>query len=155
MTTTARAPKDEVTTPTDIDRSHPPLKIITSPWVAELSTLLSIWVNSSLLSFGPLVSPNTLVPLSSIVEYSVPFPSVNDNRLLTYHRFALLFWQTAVCPLMTGAKMYWALQQDDPDQAPPLLTELVKTDVIRIFTVSKFDEMSMATTFWCRSDMVE
>lgn len=94
-------------------------------------------------------------PISCMAEYSIPFSSVNNFRLLKSPRFIILFWQTDLCPLTMGGKIYWSLREDDPEKAPPPVTQLAKTEAMRIFTVTKFEDMSMRGTFWCRENVLD
>lgn len=68
VTTTARPPKTRPVLPEDIDRAHPPAKLSTAPYQAEMSTLTVLFYR--LLPFSP-ITASTLPAPSSIYSYSL------------------------------------------------------------------------------------
>lgn len=93
ITTTARPPTHRVTNSAAVHAKYPPKEMSLQPWVAEFTTLLSIW--RGFIPFGMDSIGGALVPLTGINQYSLDFPPFRaDNERLPH--FVLLFWNTEI-----------------------------------------------------------
>lgn len=154
ITTTARPPRREATTPADVDATVPALEMIIAPWRAEFTTILSIW--SRLLPFGFIAPPGAVVPPAEIAEFSVTFPVFEDKETqLRVPHFVLLFWNAADgdAPPYDGSISH--ILRDDETGDRSALTRELKSEAMNIFTAMKFVTATRTASFWCRTDVIQ
>ncbi|KAK3328948.1 hypothetical protein B0H66DRAFT_585518 [Apodospora peruviana] len=151
ITTTARPPRQEVTSPADVDAKCPALESTVAPWRAELTTLVSIW--SRLLPFG-LVLPQQegLVSPSDIAKLTVRFSSVRDQRLRMPH-FVLLFWDSTDED-QPSSSMRRLLRDDEQGDKTSALGKK-KREGVHVFTTMKYFTATKIVSFWCRADVMQ
>jgi hypothetical protein len=145
ITTSARPPQRLVTSPADIDAVLPPCQMTTAPWVAQFTTLLSIW--SKLLPFGLIMVLGTLVALSEIAEFTVSFPLVTEDTQLRVPQFVSFFWQARKMKVLSGQQLYEVSREDRKNA--------LKSDAIHVMTAMEFDDETRTAMFWCRVDAIE
>lgn len=147
VTTSARPPPDVVTKPADIDKRRPAKAISIQPWVAEFTTLLSIW--RRLLPFGIDSLGGTLVPLDSIYEYSITFPPFPPEHERIPH-FSLVFVNTAVGNTMRPESFY------DYLSGTSSVSDISLRDKATVcVTAFQYTTASRTAVFWMRSDKMK
>ncbi len=153
ITTTAHPPVREVTTPADVYATHPPQTMITTPWHAEFTTMLSIW--NQLLPFGGIFPPNSLVSPSEIGEYTVRFPDVKRERMRVPH-FVLVFWNAEQAMLPEDEEGFlWVLLSEDKDDPMLDAARGFKDALVHIVTAMTYVAATKTASFWYRSDAIE
>lgn len=117
------------------------------PFVAELSTLASIW--QSALPFGVL---STEIPRTQdIRKYRINFTEVSehvDNTAV----FALAFFHGPMFPLQKSFRTL--LLDDEEDQKDPQISNL-REEGLHIVTTWEWSRNSKTATFWLRRDVME
>ncbi|KAK4448655.1 tetratricopeptide [Podospora aff. communis PSN243] len=146
ITTTARPPQRRVTSPKDVETAWPARQVSTAPWVAQFATLLSIW--STLLPFGLITLPGTLVAPSEVAEFGVSFPYFTEDTQLRVPQFVLLFWRVSKAKALGGHQLYEELREDNGKKST------LKSEAIHIATAVDLGDIA-EVKFWCRVDVIE
>ncbi|KAK5656582.1 hypothetical protein OQA88_4561 [Cercophora sp. LCS_1] len=150
IATTARTPKQIVTTPADVDATCPLLKMAAAPWRTEFTTLLSIW--SRLMPFGLIAPPTALVPLAEIGEYTVSFPAFCEAGLRVPH-FVLAFWIEEDAPPLPQNRLLEAMRDDDKADKSALSKEIRRKSV-HVFGAVRYVTATRTASFWSRTDIM-
>jgi len=145
--TTARPPRSEPLKIKETKTSMPGLSQSVQPFVAELSTLASIW--QSALPFGVL---STEIPRTQdIRKYRINFTGVSgyvDNTAV----FVLAFHQALMLPSQRSFRTL--LLDDEEGQKSPQISTLRK-EGLHIVTTWEWSRSSKTATFWLRRDVME
>ncbi|KJZ68139.1 hypothetical protein HIM_12472 [Hirsutella minnesotensis 3608] len=152
ITTCARPPTSRVCNPADIDATHPAKEISVQPWVAEFTTLLSIW--RRLLPFGVDSLGGTLVPLETIHQYIITFPPFPAKHERVPH-FILLFWNTEVGYTAKPPASIWGLLQDGGERGNQVSARDIREKGIICVTAFHYTTASRTAAFWMRADQME
>jgi hypothetical protein len=91
--TTSRAPRQLAMTVKNARKTYPSISMSIKPWLAELSTLTSIWQH--VLPFGLLFSSSLIPTLASIKSYSIKFSPPPRGDSLARAVFALFLWDSS------------------------------------------------------------
>ncbi|CAD0111640.1 unnamed protein product [Aureobasidium uvarum] len=149
ITTNARAPRHQVLKVEEARRSYLSISTCIKPWIAELSTLVSIW--KDLLPFGLLFS-NSLIPsLDSVRNYSIKFPEPAGDSLdiLT---FTLVFWDHEQGSL--PVKLRNTLLDDEHGNRSGQ-AKRIRESGIHVLTTFKWASEISTASFWLRSDVID
>lgn len=153
ISTTARPPTAQVTDSAAVIARHPPKEISVQPWIAEFTTLLSIW--QSLIPFGMDSLGGSLVPLTSVNQYSITFPAFRTEHGRVPH-FILLFWNIeAGYTLKPPTSIYDILSGRGAGaeaEVPP--KDLLEKAVVCV-TAFKYDAASRTASFPMRADKID
>ncbi|KAG8417355.1 hypothetical protein J3458_004865 [Metarhizium acridum] len=153
ITTSARPPEKRVYSPAQVDATPPAKEISVQPWVAEFTTLLSIW--RRLLPFGIDSSlSGSLVPLETIHQYSItfpPFPAINDAR----PHFNLVFWNTEVGNMAERLYSIYSLLDGSGGGDNSKSARNIREKGIVCVTTFRFITASRTAEFWMRADEME
>ncbi|KAI1388458.1 uncharacterized protein F4822DRAFT_247525 [Hypoxylon trugodes] len=87
ISTTARAPRELVKNPKNVDVIHPAQTICIKPWIAEFTTLAAQWQDA--LPFAMAVPSGTLPSPEAITEYLVKIPC---RWIFREPHLMLVFW---------------------------------------------------------------
>ncbi|KAI8958416.1 hypothetical protein F5Y11DRAFT_336255 [Daldinia sp. FL1419] len=150
ITTTARAPWNEILRASSVSEDHPLRAICVKPWSAEFTTLVSQW--RELLPFTIAAPRGILPPLETIAEYSIRIPHAASEQL-SFPHFILVFWDSQKYD-MPPQDLY-PLLVDDERGDRTTLAQNIRADGINI--VSTFTYVSDAYTaiFRLRSDVMD
>lgn len=152
ITTSARPPERRVYTPAQVDAVRAPKEICVQPWVAEFTTLVSIW--RRLLPFGIDSSLSTsLVPLETIYQYSIafpPFPAISDPR----PQSILVFWNTEVGDVAQRLDSLYGLLDGSGGDNSKSARNIREKGVVCV-TTFRFTTASRTAEFWMRADKME
>ena len=150
--TCARPPTSRISNPTDVDTKRQLKEISVQPWVAEFTTLLSIW--RRLLPFGIGSLSGALVPLNAIYQYSVTFPVFRVENELVRH-FILLFWNIDVGRTLSPPASIYSLLAGNNGRTEPLATGDVRDKGIVCVSAFRYNTTSRTAIFWMRADKME
>ncbi|KAK9444690.1 tetratricopeptide [Metarhizium brunneum] len=152
ITTSARPPERRVYTPAQVDAVRAPKDICVQPWVAEFTTLVSIW--RRLLPFGIDSSLSaSLVSLETIYQYSIafpPFPAINDHR----PQSILVFWNTEVGDVAQRLDSLHGLLDGSGGDNSKSARNIRENGVVCV-TTFRFTTASRTAEFWMRADKME
>ncbi|KAF5128473.1 hypothetical protein E5D57_009413 [Metarhizium anisopliae] len=152
ITTSARPPERRVYTPAQVDAVRAPKDVYVQPWVAEFTTLVSIW--RRLLPFGIDSSLSaSLVPLETIHQYSIafpPFPAINDHR----PQAILVFWNTEVGDVAQRLDSLYDLLDSSGGDNSKSARNIGEKGVVCV-TTFRFTTASRTAEFWMRADKME
>ncbi|KAK7931194.1 hypothetical protein PG985_001906 [Apiospora marii] len=162
--TTARAPREPVLRPQDVDKVYPARKISVEPWRMELAALVSLW--QPLLPFEPLLSSSLAsesgvspepspLPAHEIAEFSVRLPPRTDYRADYYPHYVLVFWDQKT---MDGPplKSLHRLLLDDEEGDATTSARLARREGLRVVTTFRWSGRDKTATFWLRrGDMAQ
>ncbi|KJK85219.1 hypothetical protein H633G_10949, partial [Metarhizium anisopliae BRIP 53284] len=152
ITTSARPPERRVYTPAQVDAVRPAKEICVQPWVAEFTTLVSIW--RRLLPFGIDSSLSaSLVPLETIYLYSIafpPFPAISDHR----PQSILVFWNTEVGDVAERLDSLYDLLDSSGGDNSKSARNIREKGVVCV-TTFRFTTASRTAGFWMRADKME
>lgn len=147
INTTARAPRSDPMKIKETKARMPVLSQSVKPFVAELSTLASMW--QSTLPFGVL---STNIPRSQdIRKYRVDFTNVKEHVDNTA-AFVLAFFHVLMLP--TQPTFRTLLLDDEEGQDDPQVSKLRK-EGLHIVTTWEWSRSSKTATFWLRRDVME
>jgi hypothetical protein len=147
INTTARPPRSDPMKIKETKSSMPGLTQSVKPFVAELSTLASIW--QSALPFGVL---STQIPRTQdIRKYRIKFTGVSEHVENTAV-FVLAFYQALMFPLQKSFRTL--LLDDEEGQKDPKISTLRK-EGLHIVTTWDWSRSSKTATFWLRRDVME
>lgn len=147
INTTARPPRSDPLKIKETKASMPGLSQSVKPFVAELSTLASIW--QSALPFGVL-SP-TIPRAQDIRKYRINFTEVSENVDNTAV-FVLAFYQTSMLPAQRSFRTF--LLDDEEGQKDPQIATL-REEGLHVVTTWEWSRSSKTATFWLRRDVME
>ncbi|KAK8044163.1 hypothetical protein PG993_004187 [Apiospora rasikravindrae] len=159
ITTTARAPREPVLRPQDIDKVYPARKISVEPWRMEFSALVSLW--QPVLPFG-LVTSSSLatsspLPIHEIDEISVKLPPDTDYQAEYYPHYMLVFWNQE--KLDTPLSLLRPLLLDDEEGDKTTSARKARREVVRAVTTFRWSAKTKTATFWLHrkamAEMVE
>lgn len=151
ITTTARPPTKRVSKRADIDAKTAAKTFCVQPWVAEFTTLLSIW--RRLLPFGMDSLGGTLVPLGSIHQYSItfsPFPA--DHERLPH--FILIFWNTEVGYSIKPPASIRSLLMGEESQGFVSSKDILEKAIVCVDTFH-YTTATRTAEFWMRADKMK
>lgn len=152
-TTSARPPERRVYTPAQVDAVRSPKEICVQPWVAEFTTLVSIW--RRLLPFGIDSSLSaSLVPLETIYMYSIafpPFPAISDHR----PQSILVFWNTEVGDVAQRLDSLYGLLDGSGGGDDSKSARNIREKGVVCVTTFRFTTASRTADFWMRADKME
>ncbi|KAK5939947.1 hypothetical protein PMZ80_007365 [Knufia obscura] len=149
--TTSRPPTRSPLRPEEASRSHALTKLSTAPFVAEMSTLTSMFTR--VLPFAPLVKPGTIPPLRTLRRCTVAFPKLPVIEHLDLYRpdFVIILLKDSVM-----ARLF----PHDGDGSIPmrrLLTDQKSLDALphdlHVISTWKWDFEEQKATFWLREDV--
>ena len=147
INTTARPPRSDPMKIKETRARMPSLSQSVKPFVAELSTLASIW--QSALPFGVL---STQIPRSQeIRKYRINFTGVSkevDNIPV----FVLAFFQVLMFP--TQPSFRTLLLDDEEGQKDPKISKL-REEGLHVVTTWEWSRSDKTATFWMRRDVME
>ncbi|KAJ6782404.1 hypothetical protein PWT90_10097 [Aphanocladium album] len=144
ITTSARPPRQRVTTPSDIDIKQPAVKFSVQPWVAEFTTLLSFW--RRLLPFGADAAGGALVGLDKIAQYRISFASLFMKHDIVPH-LSLLFWNPKYdLALLTS-------NYDDMRDGSGAVQ--IREQGMVCVTAFQYATQAKEASFWLREDVME
>lgn len=147
INTTARPPRSDPLKIKEIKASMPGLNQSVKPFVAQLSTLASIW--QSALPFGVL---STKIPSTQdIRKYRINFNGVSEHVDNTA-AFVLAFYQALMLPLQPSFRTL--LLDDEEGQKDPNISKLRK-EGLHIVTTWEWSRRSKTATFWLRRVVME
>ncbi|KJZ69859.1 hypothetical protein HIM_10759 [Hirsutella minnesotensis 3608] len=152
ITTCARPPTNRVCNAADIDATHLAKEISVQPWVAEFTTLLSIW--RRLLPFGIDSLSGTLVPLGTIFQYSITFPPFPAKHERVPH-FILVFWNTEVGYTTKPPVSIYNLLLDVGGGDSHVSARDIREKGIVCVTAFHYTTASRTAVFWMRADKME
>lgn len=152
ITTCVRPPTKRVSNPADVDATHSAREICVQPWVAEFTTLLSIW--RRLVPFGIDLLSGSLVPLGTIFQYSITFPSIPAEYERIPH-FILVFWITEVGYTMKPPASIYNLLLDGGRGDNPASARNIREKGIVCVTAFHYITASRTAVFWMRGDKME
>ncbi|KAL2030761.1 hypothetical protein VTO58DRAFT_108115 [Aureobasidium pullulans] len=147
--TNARAPRKEVLTIKEAQKTYPSRAMCVKPWIAELSTLVSIW--KDVLPFGLLFSNDLIPNLNAVRQYTIKFPTPNGCSL-DKSVFALVFWNSAQEPPPTNLR---ATLLDDEQGDRSESARNIRESGIHVLSTFKWTQETRTVSFWLRSDVVE
>ncbi|KAM0716120.1 hypothetical protein Q7P37_008634 [Cladosporium fusiforme] len=147
INTTARPPRSDLMKIKETKASMPTVGQSVKPFVAEMSTLASIW--QSALPFGVL---STNIPRTQeIRKYRINFTEVSehvDNTAV----FVLAFFQALMLPLQPSFRTL--LLDDERGQKDPQISTL-REEGLHIVTTWEWSRSSKTATFWLRRAVME
>ncbi|KAI1076526.1 hypothetical protein F5B20DRAFT_555437 [Whalleya microplaca] len=150
ITTTARAPRKYVMTPAALDKVHPSRTINVKPWIAEFTTLATIW--RGLLPFG-LVAPSKLLPApETIAEYSITFPPIISPDL-SYPHFMMVFWNNRKYD--EPPKNLRPILLDDEKGDTTTSAQKIRSDGVKVLTTFSWVTKTSTATFWLSSNVID
>ncbi|THZ64282.1 hypothetical protein D6C86_02622 [Aureobasidium pullulans] len=147
--TNARAPRKEVLTIKEAQKTYPSTSMCIKPWIAELSTLVSIW--KDVLPFGLLFSNDLIPNLNAVRQYTIKFPAPNGYSL-EKSVFALVFLNSAQGPPPTNLR---ATLLDDEQGDRSESAKKIRESGIHVLSTFKWTQETRTVSFWLRSDVVE
>ncbi|KAB5529051.1 tetratricopeptide [Coniochaeta sp. 2T2.1] len=150
IVTTARAPRQISTDEKDVDATHPAMKMTVAPWTAQFTTLLSLW--TSLLPFGFVAPPQSVVPPAGIAGYSITFPKFEEAQMRIPH-FALVFWDSSKCAPPGGRGMRRMLLDDETGDTSDRARE-IKRKGVHVASAFKFVTERRTASVWFRTDVM-
>jgi hypothetical protein len=147
INTTARPPRSDPMKIKETKASMPALTQSVKPFVAELSTLASMW--QSALPFGLL---STNIPRrQDIRKYRIKFNNVSGG-VDNVATFVLAFFNTVLLPLQRSFRTL--LLDDEEGQKDPQVAALRK-EGLHIVTTWEWSRKEKTATFWLRRDVME
>lgn len=147
ITTTARPPRSDPMKIKETKAVMPALTQSVKPFVAELSTLASMW--QPVLPFGFL---STHVPRrQDIRRYRLSFTNVS-GEVDNVATFVLAFFNTLMLPTQPSFRPL--LLDDEQGQKDPQASALRK-EGLHIVTTWEWSRSSKTATFWLRRDVME
>ncbi|KAK1752247.1 tetratricopeptide [Echria macrotheca] len=150
MTTTARPPKMIVTTKADVDAVYPAMAMTVAPWVAQFTTLVSIW--SPLMPFGCIAPPGVLVSAAEIGEFSVSFRPFTEDMPRAPH-FVLVFWNGALRAIPGYDELRRFLRDDEQGDKTPTAAR-IRREGVHVINTMKYVTATFTASFWCRKDVM-
>jgi len=147
INTTARPPRSDPMKIKETKTAMPALTQSTKPFVAELSTLASMW--QSVLPFGVL-TPN-IPRRQDVRKYRITFTNVSGD-VDSVATFVLAFFHTLMLPLQPSFRTL--LLDDEQGQKDPQAAALRKGG-LQIITTWEWARSSKTATFWLRRDVME
>ncbi len=153
ITTNARAPRTLVIQPEFLAKRFPSRQISVQPWRAEYTTLFSIW--RRILPFGIVATSRALVPVSTISQYTVSFPSFTSPNGNVPH-FIVLFWNTEVGGTSEPpSTLRRPVLLDDELGAASSSAQCIRKAGIHCLTAFRYATKTRTATFWLRDDVVK
>ncbi|OBW64251.1 MAG: hypothetical protein AUREO_056830 [Aureobasidium pullulans] len=146
--TTARAPRQLVTTVGAAKKLYSSMNISVKPWLAELTTLSSIW--RGLLPFGLLCEDGLVPDIGRVSKYSLKFPTPSDDMLNRPH-FTVVFWNTSLGAVPTSLR--WLLLDDEEGDRSRKAIK-IREEGIHILTTFQWSSDTTTASFWLQSDVV-
>ncbi|KAI0858195.1 hypothetical protein F4860DRAFT_322361 [Xylaria cubensis] len=151
ITTTARAPREDVLTPGAIDRAHDSKTTCVKPWTDEFTTLAAMW--RGVWPAGTLVLARDLLPpLSGISEHSVQFPDFTADDL-NYPHFALVFWNER--KYGEPPRSLRPVLLDDEKGDTTSSARAIRADGVKVLSTFSWVRKTNTATFWLRSDVID
>ncbi|THX57750.1 hypothetical protein D6D11_03085 [Aureobasidium pullulans] len=146
--TTARAPRQLVTTVGAAKKLYSSMNISVKPWLAELTTLSSIW--RGLLPFGLLCEDGLVPDIGRVSKYILEFPTPSDDMLNRPH-FTVVFWNTSLGAVPTSLR--WLLLDDEEGDRSRKAIK-IREEGIHILTTFQWSSDTTTASFWLQSDVV-
>lgn len=140
IVTTARAPRQLVLRPEDVDAMHPSWKVCTKPWALELATLVSLW--QAVLPFRLLTPARLVSQPGDVVEYTVWVPPFRVDYPHVPH-FMLDFYDETKSG--KPPKQLRKLLMDDETGAGEWASE--RTGAVRVLTTFRWTATDISVTF--------
>ena len=147
INTTARPPRSDPMKIKETKAKMPALSQSVKPFVAELSTLASMW--QSALPFG--VLSNNIPRRQDIRKYRINFTDVSEDSDNTAV-FVLAFFNVLMLPLQPTCRKL--LLDDEEGQKDPKASTL-RTQGLHIITTWEWSRSSKTASFWLRRDVME
>lgn len=152
ITTTARPPTSLVSKPAHVDAKRPAKEICVQPWVAEFTTLLSIW--RRLLPFGIDSLGGSLVSLETIHQYSITFPPFRAEQDRIPH-FMLLFWNIEEGYTQKPPASMYNILSDGGGEDILMPTKSIREKGVVCVTAFHYTSVTRTAKFWMRADIME
>ncbi|SMR46747.1 unnamed protein product [Zymoseptoria tritici ST99CH_1E4] len=147
ITTTARPPRSEPLKPKEIDTVFPTRKQTLAPFMAEFSTLASMWQQY------PLGATSNFVPLDKIKQYTVKFPKTNFS-VRTWPDFILVFHKKTLSErIASNLRQY--LLNDEVGFKNNKTAWILREKEIHVLSTWEWNRKETTAKFWLRSDVVE
>ncbi|SMR47986.1 unnamed protein product [Zymoseptoria tritici ST99CH_3D1] len=147
ITTTARPPRSEPLKPKEIDTVFPTRKQTLAPFMAEFSTLASMWQQY------PLGATSNFVPLDKIKQYTVKFPKTNFS-VRTWPGFILVFHKKTLSErIASNLRQY--LLNDEVGFKNNKTAWILREKEIHVLSTWEWNRKETTAKFWLRSDVVE
>jgi hypothetical protein len=147
INTTARPPRSDPMKIKETKASMPVLTQSIKPFVAELSTLASMW--QSALPFGLL---STNIPRrQDIRKYRIKFTNVSGG-VDNVATFVLAFFNTLLLPLQ---RSFRTLLLDDEEGQKDSQVSALRKEGLHIVTTWEWSRRDKTATFWLRRDVME
>ena len=151
IVSSARPPRSEPLSIKESKANTPAIEQSTKPFVAELTTLTTLW--QPILPFA-ISSPN-LPRLDQVHKYSVRFQSVKDNAA-NIPTFILAFYDKKM-PETTWTSSLRKHLLDDEKGLPKMSSNArkINDEGLHIITTWKYERETRTATFWFRQDVLE
>ncbi|SMQ48199.1 unnamed protein product [Zymoseptoria tritici ST99CH_3D7] len=147
ITTIARPPRSEPLKPKEIDTLFPTRKQTLAPFMAEFSTLASMWQQY------PLGATSNFVPLDKIKQYTVKFPKTNFS-VRTWPGFILVFHKKTLSErIASNLRQY--LLNDEVGFKNNKTAWILREKEIHVLSTWEWNRKETTAKFWLRSDVVE
>ncbi|SMY21890.1 unnamed protein product [Zymoseptoria tritici ST99CH_1A5] len=147
ITTIARPPRSEPLKPKEIDTVFPTRKQTLAPFMAEFSTLASMWQQY------PLGATSNFVPLDKIKQYTVKFPKTNFS-VRTWPGFILVFHKKTLSErIASNLRQY--LLNDEVGFKNNKTAWILREKEIHVLSTWEWNRKETTAKFWLRSDVVE
>lgn len=147
--TTARPPRTDPLAIEEADAKMPMLKQCTKPFVAELTTLMSLWQFA--LPFG--VLSKEIPDVQKVHRYELEFPKCEDFFGET-PVFVLVLFHLKTLPGEAGDNLRPVLLDDELADTWPKAREARETS-LHVITTWKWKRTTKTATFWLREDVID
>ncbi|XXG97554.1 hypothetical protein Hte_003859 [Hypoxylon texense] len=150
ITTEARAPRKSVLDCAAVDVVYPSRKMNTKPWVAEFTTLVTMW--RGVLPFT-VVAPSGILPSPEIItEYSITIPLHRCPNADVPH-FTLVFWNDGKYDEPPELLRKILLDEEEGDTTTS--ARKIRSDGILMLGTFEWAMRGFMATFWLRSDVMD
>ncbi|KAK5115399.1 hypothetical protein LTR85_009859 [Meristemomyces frigidus] len=152
LTSKARPPRSEPLKIREVkdEASNKVIEQSTAPFVAELSTLVSLWQQAGALPFGIL---STAIPDVALVhKYSVIFDDVPDLVAET-PSFVLLLLDAGLLP--PGSKTIRPYLLSDEESDKSRRAQAIRERGLHVLSMWEWHRPNKTATFWLRKDVFE
>ena len=151
VTTKARPPRSEPLKIKETKADMPPLAQSTRPFVAELSTLLSIW--SPVLSFG--LQSSALPALDAVHKNLFTLETVPDDPVAEPPAFVLVFLDDEIPMAGSSDKGLRPYLLSDELGETTHEAKALRDRGIHVLTTWTWDRRDKSAAFWLRQDVME
>lgn len=152
LTSKSRPPRSEPLKIREVkeESSNKTIEQSTAPFVAELSTLVSLWQQAGTLRFGILSC--TVPDVTLVHKYSVTFDDVPDIVAET-PSFVLLLFDTDLLPPQSTTIRPYLLDDERGDRSPR--ARAIRERGLHVLSTWGWHRPSKTATFWLRKDVFE